>query len=77
MTFDPSRWIPIRRPVECDPAAQDRASQADRRWFEDHPGCTRRIRPALPGEFPGNPLVEVRRLDADTRLRRPIGMGAS
>lgn len=66
------------RPVSQPLSALERASAADRRWFEAHPGATERLRPALVGEFdvggvvgvfPGGAWVRVLQLAPGVRVR--------
>ena len=62
-------------------AAVEQAKEIDRRWFEDHPGRTIRIRDALPYEF-NQPLpqarpgftwrVIVKEVEAGVRVRSPV-----
>ena len=61
-----------------DPAAVERASEDDRRWFKDHPGAIMRERPEVSGELPriGPPLdpgevwVRVRQILPGLRIRQ-------
>lgn len=49
----------------------------DRRWFDDRPKRTYRLRPLLPGEFPevsGDTHVIVMKLSTDERQRLPISL---
>ena len=72
--------LPDGHPIE-------QASEADRQWFASHPGESRRIRKAIPGEFDGSPFrpelssefasmgrcdyVEVVEVEPGFRLRLP------
>ncbi len=58
-------------------SAIDRASEADRLYFEAHPGCNRYLRPRQPGEFGPDddeapPWVEVTQLAPGVRVRKAI-----
>lgn len=60
--------------------AVDRASEADRLWFEAHPGVNVYVRPLVEGEFPPSPNcppiigVCVEQLHRGFRIRRPLGI---
>ena len=60
-------------------AAIDRASDSDRAWFAHHPARAYRLRPTVPGEFPGytypagaERLALVKQLLPGTRQRSPM-----
>ena len=68
--------------AEVDEAAMDRASEADRIWFEQHPRRQHRVRPYVPGELPvhgiagdGRWCVAVRNVRPGMRVRLPIYVG--
>jgi hypothetical protein len=61
-------------------AIADLTSLRDREWFEAHPGVTRYLRPAVPGEWPagidrGFDAVLVTLLAEDVRAREPLYLG--
>lgn len=62
-----------------DEAAMDRASEADREFFEQHPGREYHVRPFVPGELPvhgvhgdGRWLIAVRNVATGLRVRLPL-----
>lgn len=60
--------------------ASGRASEADRLWFEAHPGVNVYVRPMVEGEFPPSPHrppiigVCVEQVHRDFRIRRALFM---
>lgn len=68
----PARLIPLDRTPYGIDAAQDAASDADRRYFERHPDETEYIRLAVPGELPIDlAWVRVVQLSPGVRIRQP------
>lgn len=59
-----------------DLAAEERAAEADRRYFEEHPDETERVRLAMPGELVGSAWVHVIQIKPGVRARRPWIWGA-
>ncbi len=57
--------------------ASDRASDADRKWFAEHPNRSYRMRRALPFEFPeaeGDPVI-IFQIHPGRRVKMPCNPG--
>ena len=70
---------PADQVADIDEAAMDRASEADREWFERHPGREYHVRPFVPGELPvhgipgdGRWIIAVRSVRPGMRVRLPL-----
>lgn len=64
-----------RRPMVAASDIVDRVSEADRVWFEQHPGVPVYERPAVKGEFgenivPRGAVVTVFQIQPGMRIRR-------
>ncbi len=62
-----------------DENAMDRASEADREWFEQHAGREYHVRSLMPGELPvpgiagdGRWIIAVRNVRSGMRVRLPL-----
>jgi hypothetical protein len=66
-----------RRPMVAASDIVDRVSEADRVWFEQHPGVPVYERPAVKGEFgdnifPRGAIVTVFQVRPGVRIRRVL-----
>lgn len=66
-----------RRPMVAASDIVDRVSEADRIWFEQHPGVPVRERPTVKGEFgenivPRGAVVTVFQVAPGVRVRRVL-----
>ena len=64
---------------DVDEAAMDMASEADREFFEQHPGREHHVRPFVPGELPvqaipgdGRWIIAVRNVRPGVQARVPL-----